>query len=321
MPGRDELLQQNYQRARTFAPTTNQQTPTGPPLGVPNVPFNRTDLPTSSGGAANPVPKYMFEIKEKLLRPALTSHFQCWFNPPADVRTYIKNFRQFNYDGPGNPELLSLSCSEASLPGSSLVTNEINDDYTGVTERLAYRRQYDDRIDFTFYVDYGRDDGNYNVLWFFENWIQYIANEKYNSGNGVETANYNYRFRFPDGKGTGKGESQGGSGYRTTIYVNKFERDYTRQFLRYRFIKAYPISIDSMPVSYDSSELLKCTVSFTYNRYVVDRQLKEPSGRLPIPSIPEPRQVPPIGIPDPEITGTTIYQPYDVPSPTDPRYT
>jgi hypothetical protein len=291
----------------------NPPTPPGIPTTNQNQPV--VDRPSgNSNGNSSPQPKFMYEVKEKLMRPALTSHFQCWFDPPNDVRNFIKNNRQFNYDGPGNPELISLSCSEASLPGSSLVTNEINDDFTGVTERLAYRRQYDDRIDFTFYVDYGRDDGSYNVLWFFENWIQYIANEQYSGG--MEDGNYNYRFRFPDGIGDAKGSS----GYRTTLYINKFERDFKAQYLRYRFVKAYPISIDSMPVSYDSSELLKCTVSFTYLRYVVDRKLREPSGRSPSSPIPEPGQVSPTGIPDPEIFGTNIYEPRTVPSVTDDRF-
>ena len=39
--------------------------------------------------------------------------------------------------------------------------------------------------------------------------------------------------------------------------------------MEYRFINAFPISINSMPVSYDQSDLLKCTVSFTYSRYVI----------------------------------------------------
>jgi len=40
---------------------------------------------------------------------------------------------------------------EANLPGSSLATIETLD-YMGVTERHAYRRLYDDTIDFTFLV-------------------------------------------------------------------------------------------------------------------------------------------------------------------------
>jgi hypothetical protein len=35
-------------------------------------------------------------------------------------------------------------------------------------------------------------------------------------------------------------------------------------------VSAYPIAITSMPVSYDASSLLKCTVSFSYIRYYIE---------------------------------------------------
>jgi hypothetical protein len=226
----------------------------------------------NSSGAPKPSIKSLSKIKSTLLRPALTSHFECYFNPPDDVRKYLADNRQFNYNS-DTTELITLSCSEASLPGSSLLTNEVNDDYTGVTERLAYRRQYDDRADFTFYVDHGRNDGNYNIIWFFENWISYIANEQFNQG--LEGNAFNYRFNFPDGTG------EPGKGYRSSaLYINKFERDMQGSYLSYRFIKAYPIAINSMPVTYESSELLKCTVSFTYTRYVVNRLQGNPSPQI-----------------------------------------
>ena len=240
-------------------------------------------------GTVGPRKVSLSEITSKLLRPALTSHFYCQFNPPVVVRDYINKFKDFNYNA--QLDFISLSCCEASLPGSSLQTNEINDDYTGVTERLAYRRQYDDRADFTFYVDHGIGDygdkfgltknyiGDYNSIWFFEQWIAYIANEQ--KANGIDYSNYNYRFRFPDGP----------AGYRSpALYITKFERDFEGSALTYRFIDAYPISINSMPVSYESSELLKCTVSFTYTRYVVDRgRMPEvPAGELgPVGSTPK----------------------------------
>ena len=224
------------------------QVPTGNQSGDQQVENGNGQLPKgNSSGAPKPRPVKMFEVKEKLLRPALTSNFQCWFNPPQAVRQY--------YDA----ELISLLCSEASLPGSSLATNEINDDHTGVTERFAYRKQYDDRADFTFYVDHGRQNRSYNLILFFEEWMRYAVGET----ETAENPNYYYRVNFPDGE----------TGYRSeAIYVNKFERDFAGQYLEYKFLKAYPISIASMPVSYDSSELLKCTVSFTYTRYVLRRQ-------------------------------------------------
>ena len=53
----------------------------------------------------------------------------------------------------------------------------------------------------------------------------------------------------------------------------KFERDYQQQ-LTYEFIRSFPLSISSMPVSFDASSLLKVTVSMSYIRYIV---LKTPS--------------------------------------------
>ena len=44
--------------------------------------------------------------------------------------------------------------------------------------------------------------------------------------------------------------------------------------MTYQFIKSYPLQITSMPVSYDGSDLLKCSVGMTYIRYVVDTRLR-----------------------------------------------
>ena len=51
--------------------------------------------------------------------------------------------------------------------------------------------------------------------------------------------------------------------------VTKFEKDEGRP-LHYSFYDAYPIAINSMPLSYSSTDVLKCTVSMTYLRYVIE---------------------------------------------------
>jgi hypothetical protein len=66
------------------------------------------------------------------------------------------------------------------------------------------------------------------------------------------------------------------------LKIVKFERtgkngDYTGSALEYTFVNAYPFTISSMPISYDSSSLLKCTVSFSYLRYVINDVIKKPS--------------------------------------------
>ena len=206
--------------------------------------------------SVTPTPKKIADIKLNLLRPALTSHFEVIIpKPPGGDFDRFLNYNGVNLD----QERLNLMCSEAVLPGSNLATFEINDNFHGVTERHAYRRVYDDRIDLTFYVN----ADNYLPIRYFETWMKYIVDEsrgKQNDKNaGSEDREYFYRVRYPEGK----------NGYTADgLTVTKFERDYT-QTLEYKFIRAFPISVNSMPVSYDSSSLLKCTVSMSYIRYVL----------------------------------------------------
>jgi hypothetical protein len=209
-----------------------------------------------------PTPKKVFDIKSNLLRPALTSHFEVQLGiPPGGEFANFLNDNGVNYNT--NQGKLNLMCSEATLPGSNLATLEINNDFTGVTERHVHRRVYDDRIDLTFYVD----AQDYLPIRFFETWMKYIVDESFakqsDKGVGSKDPNYFYRVRYPDGNGNGNG------GYVASgLKVIKFERDY-KSTLEYEFIRSFPVSMASMPVSYDSSSLLKCTVSMSYIRYVL----------------------------------------------------
>jgi hypothetical protein len=215
--------------------------------------------------APSPSVKKISDIKSTLLRPALTSHFLCEFRPPdrflqsGFFRDRIDaGFDGLNYKNQANQELITLSCSEASLPGTSLATIDIDNDYHGVSEKHAYRRLYDDRADFTFYVD-----GDYKIIHFFENWLAYCAGE--DDIEGQKQKAYSYRANYP-------------IDYQTeNLYITKFERDKTPsgRVLQYKFINAYPLSISSMPVSYDSSQLLKCSVSFFYSRYIVTPKISQ----------------------------------------------
>lgn len=217
---------------------------------------------TISGTSPIPQPRNVSQIKSFLLKPAFTSTYEVSINIPTGKSNFV-GYLKANGISTVNSELLTLSCSEASLPGSNLTTHEINNDFHGVTERHAYRRVYDDRMDLTFYVD----SEEYYTLRFFEIWMKFIANESQASvegGVGVNAREYAYRMKYPDE-------------YMGSFRVVKFEkskggsrlaqREYT---LTYNFIGAFPISITSIPLSYDSSDLLKVTVSMTYLRYFLD---------------------------------------------------
>ena len=214
-----------------------------------------------------PKPRSVSDVVSNLLQPSLTSHFDVLIGlPQSSLGTQLRRFL-----GP-NQDKLHLMCSEAVLPGSQLATTEMNNDFTGVTERHAYRRIYDETIDLSFFVD----AKNYLPIRFFEEWISGAVNEDQREALAKD---YFYRVKFPDEYIADQG-----------LKVIKFEKDIEttqRDFslltgfgykprpkrdaaqLEYQFVRSWPRSITSMPVTYDSSSLLKCSVQMTYMRYVV----------------------------------------------------
>ena len=193
------------------------------------------------------------DIKANLLRPATTSHFE------VEI-PIISSMGQWR--GVGKQDKINLMCSDASLPGSNLATFDVNNDRTGVTEKRVHRRIFDDRIDLSFYVDAGL----YQPIKFFEEWMARITNGKFTENTRQQRAasedelmspNYDYRMRYPDDYIASQG-----------LKVTKFEKDHLNP-LTYEFVNSFPLAISSMPVSYDGSSLLKCTVSMSYIRYVI----------------------------------------------------
>jgi hypothetical protein len=187
--------------------------------------------------------KSVSDIKTNCLKPSLTSYFLIELPfPSGQLGSELQSLLGVDQ------EKLNLHCADASLPGSSLATFEIDNDRTGVTERHAYRRIFDNKIDLTFYVDADR----YLPIQFFEKWMKGIVLE---DDSKSSFKNYNYRTRYPDSYMADSG-----------LKVFKFERDYKR-VLEYEFFRSYPVSVNSMPLSYEGNDLLRCTVSMSYIRY------------------------------------------------------
>ena len=214
--------------------------------------------------------KSLSDIKATILRPAMTSQFMTYIEFPSEVKSHMSDRGLADPQGGVLRGGLNLACSEASLPGSSLATLEQTNDRTGVTERHVHRRMFDDRIDLTIYVD----AQIYLPIRAFEYWKEYITGG--NEGGNLAAANHYYRMNYSDDYVTG---GLGGGELR----VVKFERDFDGSFkgnngvvnptangLTYHFVRAFPIAVASMPISYDASSLLKCTVSMSYIRYYTE---------------------------------------------------
>ena len=164
-------------------------------------------------------------------------------------------------------ENVGLMCSEANLPTSSFAVAEVKDNYHGINQQYAHTRLYTD-TDFTFYVD-----KNYRMVRFFEGWMDYVAGDN-NNQISEEDNRYYRRFNYPLGK----------DGYKSdNMTVTKFERDprwkrYT--LLTYKFWNMFPKAMTSMPVTYGPADLLKVTVTFAFDRYIVKKTSRNRDSTL-----------------------------------------
>jgi len=188
------------------------------------------------------------DLKSRIMHLAQTSVYQIKMSPPPEV-IGLMNTRGFNFnlDSP-NIELL---CNSVSLPGTSFQTAEVTNNYAGVTEKMVTRRSFDTTMTMTFYVD-----RNYKVIDFFESWMDWISNQTDNSAYKTEFASY--RMNYP-------------VTYRGQVFISKFEKDGYGTANSYTLVGAYPISINSTPLSYSASQIMEYTVNFTFLRYTRDK--------------------------------------------------
>ena len=180
----------------------------------------------------------------KLQNVAQTSQFLVKFVlPRSECRTFL---RRKGVNDRFIADNVGLLCSDAVLPGSAMATLNTAGDYQGLIERFAHTRNFT-QVNFDFYVD-----NEYKSLKFLEHWMEFIS-----SGAIADPSSdtYHFKMRYPDE-------------YKSNdTRVVKFERNHS-QFLEYRFIGMFPLSLNSTRVSYQNSQILKATATFSFDRYV-----------------------------------------------------
>ena len=174
----------------------------------------------------------------------------------AELKRYLRQY----YDIPNNysnGSSVGIMCSDATLPTSSFATAEVKDNYQGINQEFAHTRMYI-ASDFTFYVE-----ENYNTLKFFEGWMDYISGDDNFMGiDRSDDQNYYRRFNYPMNRDNKIGYKSG------VLSISKFEKSFDSS-LNYQFINAFPKGMTSIPVAYGGADLLKVTVQFAYDRYIV----------------------------------------------------
>jgi len=205
---------------------------------------------------------------------AQSSQYRVHWGWPPQVQAHLNSQRI--------PNVLmnegGVLCKATSLPGSSLATHDVTNDFYGVTQKSAYRRQFDGSIDLTFYID-----SDYGMLYMFEGWLEYIMQMQCDSGD-PNSKGVTYTASYPDS-------------YRCLLYLHKFNKDHqgvpsSRRGVHgaaanvygkpgniiYTFVEAFPQNISSTSVSYDPSQNLEFTVSFAYTRYITSKSVSRNGG-------------------------------------------
>ena len=202
--------------------------------------------------AETTIKPFNLSVAKNIIGPlAQTNHFLVTFSSlTPSVENYladytgIKNIKSFLSRNVG------ILCNEAVIPTSTLATAEVKDNFMGIPQQFAHTRFYTD-IAYSFYID-----EDYTLLKIFEGWMEYISSGANDNVDQDHRAYYR-RMKYPDS-------------YKcNTMYINKFEKNYKRT-LRYRFVNVFPKSINAIPVQYGTADILKVSVNFNYDRYIVN---------------------------------------------------
>ena len=194
-----------------------------------------------------PRPRPISDFLPRFQNVAQSSHYLVKFALPySQTANGLRSFlRRKGVNDRFVLEDAGLLCSDAVLPGSALASFDTRGDFQGVVERFAHTRNFT-QIQLEFYVD-----NEYKSMKFLEHWMEYITGANTNLTSDA----YHYVLNYPE---TYKSNE---------TKIIKFERDYNR-FLEYRFIGLFPIALNSTRVSYQGSQVLKASASFSFDRYI-----------------------------------------------------
>lgn len=201
------------------------------------------------------IPRRISDIKPLMTNLAQTSHYEVQFGAlPPQLMFYFSRKginSRFIAEGAG------LLCYSASLPTTTLGSFTVDGNYMGIQEKFASSRIYSE-ITLDFYVD-----SDYQMLNFLECWMEFIASGSYNNQGllgenapiNQNASNYFVRMQYPQYYKANQ------------VRIVKFDRDYRREIV-YNFRGLFPLNISSIPVSYMSTDTLKVSASFQYDRYI-----------------------------------------------------
>ena len=180
----------------------------------------------------------------KIQNVSLSSQFLVKFVlPRGECRSFL---RKKGINDRFISDNVGLLCSDAVLPGSAMAALNTAGDYQGMVEKFAHTRNFT-QVNFDFMVD-----NQYKSLKFLEHWMEFISGR---SNGDPSSDTYFFKMAYP-------------TEYKSNdTRIVKFERNHS-QFLEYRFIGLFPLALNSTRVSYQNTQVLKATATFSFDRYI-----------------------------------------------------
>ena len=202
---------------------------------------------------------------------SMTNGYDVDFNLPGALASYLTATTGVTYTGRETDQsgLIKMLCEEAQLPNVQAATGQLSGRYLGESQiNYAYARFYSD-LSLTWMCD-----ADMTPLKFVTAWHEFIFDAtdkagpvKSNRGlNAIKQAeprglNREVRLRYPKDY------------LCQTMRVTKTEKNGAapngRAPISYILQNAFPYSIDSVPLSYGTSQITKVTANFYYQKHTV----------------------------------------------------
>ena len=220
--------------------------------------------------------KSMIDARETIGRSSLDTLFQVTFSfgnwqKWLEKETSVTASGSDRSQGSDFMQKMAIMCTEAELPGTSFQTSLAVGHHQGIQEEFPNLRQFPP-LNLSFYVD-----ADHVIIEVLEKWMTYI--------NPISTnkrkLNAFGRFNYPED-------------YKEIIHITKFERDAfideideerisktdneslaekikirkpTTKLMSYEFVNVWPTNLTSMRLAYGDSNVLRCSVQFSYDRF------------------------------------------------------
>ena len=230
---------------------------------------------------SNPNRNSILDIRDTIARPSLDTFYEVNF---TFGKSHVWLGEVFNRDrrtqSNGFRKKMSLLCSQAEIPGTSFVPSTAVGHHQGIQEEFPNLRNFPP-LNLVFYCD-----ADQIILQVLETWMSYINPVATDLEAAGAYAYFNYPEDYKEDISITKferdsfvsgGRGRGGSGTdaqgRDFDDPNAFEQginsgtSYKSHYAQFKFKNVWPSNLTSMRVAYGDSNVLRCNVQFSYDRF------------------------------------------------------